>query len=108
MKKLKTITGAALMMLIFFTSCQSEIDEVQGQNPNTNSANSTTTNNQKRTSMYDGSFDDFLDRASCSSILLPVTAKINGVQVSILSQLDYQQVISMWCSLFHMSLMDIA
>ena len=96
MKKLKTITGAALMMLIFFTSCQSEIDEVQGQNPNTNSANSTTTNNLKRTSMYDGSFDDFLDRASCSSILLPVTAKINGVQVSILSQLDYQQVISIF------------
>lgn len=96
MKNLKTITGVALMILICFTSCQSEIDEVEGQNPNTNSANSTTTNNLERTSMYDGSFDDFLDGASCSSILLPVTAKVNGVQVSILSQLDYQQVISIF------------
>jgi hypothetical protein len=28
--------------------------------------------------MYDGSFDDFIDGASCSSILLPATAKVNG------------------------------
>lgn len=96
MKKLKIVTGIALMAILGFTSCQSEVDDVQGENPNTNSANSTTTTNLKRTSMYDGSFDDFLDGASCSSILLPVTAKVNGVQVSILSQLDYQQVISIF------------
>lgn len=96
MKKIKIVTGIALMAMLGFTSCQSEIDNVEGENPNTNSANSTTTNNLKRTSMYDGSFDDFLDGASCSSIVLPVTAKVNGVQVSILSQLDYQQVISIF------------
>ena len=96
MKKLKIITGIALMAILGFTSCQSEIDDVQGENPNTNSANSTTTTNLKRTSMYDGSFDDFLDGASCSSILLPVTAKVNGVQVSILSKFDYQQVLSIF------------
>ncbi|QOG02112.1 hypothetical protein [Flavobacterium sp. MDT1-60] len=94
MKKLKIVTAVALMAILGFTSCQSEIDNEQGENPNTNSANSTTTSNLKRASMYDGSFDDFLDGASCSSILLPVTAKVNGVQVSILSQADYQQVIS--------------
>jgi hypothetical protein len=82
------------MSVLGFTSCQSEIENEQGENPNTNSANSTTTTNLKRTSMYDGSFDDFLDGASCSSLLLPVTAKVNGVQVSLLNQLDYQQVIS--------------
>ncbi|MFV8342957.1 hypothetical protein [Flavobacterium sp. XS2P39] len=96
MKKLKIITGIALMAILGFTSCQSEVDDVQGENPNTNSANSTTTSNLKRTGMYDGSSDDFLDGASCSSILLPVTAKVNGIQVSILSQLDYQQVISIF------------
>ncbi|MFV8271406.1 hypothetical protein ACNQGP_15920 [Flavobacterium sp. GT2N3] len=96
MKKLKIVTAIAMMAILGFTSCQSEIDDVQGENPNTNAANSTTTNNLKRTSMYDGSFDDFLDGASCSSILLPVSAKVNGVQVSILSQLDYQQVISIF------------
>ncbi len=94
MKKLKNVTAIALMAILGFTSCQSEIDNEQGENPNTNSASSATANSLKRTSMYDGSFDDFLDGASCSSILLPVTAKVNGVQVSILSQADYQQVIS--------------
>lgn len=94
MKKLKIVTAVALMSILGFTSCQSEIDNEQGETPNTNSSNSTTTTNLKRTSMYDGSFDDFLDGASCSSILLPAVAKVNGVQVSILSQVDYQQVIS--------------
>jgi hypothetical protein len=94
MKKIKMITGIALMTILGFTSCQSEVNDVQGENPNTNTANSTTANNLKRTSMYDGSFDDFIDGASCSSIVLPAIAKVNGVQVSILSQLDYQQVIS--------------
>ncbi|MFV8370761.1 hypothetical protein [Flavobacterium sp. LB2R40] len=96
MKKFKLVTGIALMAILGLTSCQSEIDDVQGENPNTNSANSTTTTNLKRTSMYDGSFDDFLDGASCSSIVLPASAKVNGIQVSILSQLDYQQVISIF------------
>lgn len=94
MKRLKITTGIALMAILGFTSCQSEVNDVQGQNPNTNSANSTTTTNLKRTSMFDGSFDDFLDGSSCSSILLPATAKVNGVEVSIVSQLDYQHVIS--------------
>lgn len=94
MKKLKTITGIALLALFGFASCQSEVDNEEGQNPNTNAANSTTANNLKRTSMYDGSSDDFLDGTSCSSIILPASAKVNGIQVTLLSQLDYQQVIS--------------
>lgn len=92
MKRLKTITGIALMALLGFTSCQSEVDDVQGENPNT--ANSATGSNFKRTAMYDGSFDDFIDGTSCSSILFPANVVVNGVQVSLLSQLDYQQVIS--------------
>ncbi|MDA6070388.1 hypothetical protein NJT12_12225 [Flavobacterium sp. AC] len=94
MKKLKIVIGITMLAIIGFASCQSEVDDVQGENPNTNSANSATTNNLKRTSQYDGSFDDFLDGASCSSIMLPASATVNGIQVSILSQLDYQQVIA--------------
>lgn len=92
MKKLRVITGMALLAVLGFTSCQSEVDDVQGENPN--SVNSTMGTNVKRVSMYDGSFDDFLDGASCSSIVLPATAKINGTSVTLLSQLDYQQVIT--------------
>ncbi|WP_418263014.1 hypothetical protein [Flavobacterium faecale] len=92
MKKLRIITGMALVALLGFTSCQNEIDEVSGDNPN--GTNSTTANNIRRTTMYDGSFDDFLDGASCSSIVLPATATVNGIKITLFSQLDYQQVIS--------------
>lgn len=92
MKRLKTITGIALLTLFVFASCQSEVNDVQGENPNT--ANSTTANNLRRTSMYDGSFDDFIDGASCSSIVLPATAIVNGRQVTLFSQVNYQQVIT--------------
>ena len=61
MKTLKMITGIALMSIFSLTSCQSEVDDVQGDNPNTNTANSTTTTNLKRVSMYDGSLDILLN-----------------------------------------------
>jgi hypothetical protein len=94
MKTLKVITGIALMAIFSLTSCQSEVDDVQGENPNTNSSESTTANSLKRTSMYDGSSDDFLDGSSCTSILFPAVVTVNGIQVSLLSQLDYEQAIS--------------
>lgn len=94
MKTFKSILGITLIVLIGFTSCQDEIDNEVGQHPNTNSANSVATKNYKRTAMYDGSFDDFLDGSPCSSILLPVVATVNGNQISIISQSDYQQVIN--------------
>ncbi|MBJ6366934.1 hypothetical protein [Snuella sedimenti] len=93
MKTLKFITAILLLSFLGLTSCQDEIDNENGQNPNTNSANSETASNLERTSMYDGSFDDFLDGMSCSSILFPVTATVNGTQVTLLSQLDYSLVL---------------
>lgn len=92
MKKLKFITAILLVSFIGFTSCQDEIDNENGTNPNTNSADSQTASNLERSSMYDGSFDDFLDGLSCSSILFPVTATVNGTQITLISQADYTLV----------------
>ncbi|MBA0883505.1 hypothetical protein [Flavobacterium undicola] len=94
MKTLKLIAGIALMGIFSLTSCQSEVDEVQGDNPNTNTSNSTTANNMKRVSMYDGSSDDFIDGSACSSILFPFVAKVNGVSINFASQLNYEQAIT--------------
>ncbi|MES2239243.1 MAG: hypothetical protein V4497_03180 [Bacteroidota bacterium] len=94
MKTFKLITGIALMSIFSLTSCQSEVDDVQGDNPNTNSANSTTTTNLKRVAMYDGSSDDFIDGSACSSILFPFVATVNGTQLTFISQLSYEQAIS--------------
>jgi hypothetical protein len=60
------------MSILGFHICQNEVNDVQGQNPN--AANSTTANNMKRTSMYDGSKDNLLTVLACSSIVLPATA----------------------------------
>ncbi len=81
-----------ISFLIF--SCQDEINNETGENPNANTVDSQTAKNLKRTSMYDGSFDDFLDGNSCSSILLPVTARVNGTQLTIASESDYQLVLN--------------
>tara|TARA_R110000868_G_scaffold411545_2_gene705227 strand:+ start:1208 stop:2260 length:1053 start_codon:yes stop_codon:yes gene_type:complete len=94
MKNLKIITSLVLTVLLTLTSCQDEIDTENGQNPNTNNSDSQTASNLERTSMYDGSFDDFLDGVSCSSILLPVVATVNGQQISIITQSDYQTVLN--------------
>lgn len=96
MKTVKTISGIALVALFGFTSCQSEVNEIDGQNPNTNAANSTATTNFKRTAMFDGSADDMLDGTSCSSIVLPAIATVNGIRVSLFTQLDYQQVLTIF------------
>ncbi|QHI37340.1 hypothetical protein IMCC3317_27190 [Kordia antarctica] len=97
MKNLKLLTFL-IVSFAMITSCQDSIDSENGDNPNpnvtTNSANSATTLNLARTNMFDGSFDDYLDGVSCSSVLLPVTATVNGTQVSIVSQADYQLVLN--------------
>lgn len=93
MKNLKFLTVLFLMSILTLTSCQDEIDTENGNNPNTNSADSVTASNLERSAMYDGSFDDFLDGISCSSVLFPVTATINNQQVTLVSQADYQLVL---------------
>lgn len=94
MKTLKLFTAILFVSFLGLTSCQKEEDIENGENPNTNSANSETASNLERSSMYDGSFDDFLDGTSCSSILFPVTAIVNDTEVTLRSQLDYQLVIN--------------
>jgi len=93
MKNLKFITTVLILSFIAFTSCQDEIDNENGENPNTNSADSVTASNLERNSMRDGSFDDFLDGNSCSSILLPATATVNGTEITLINEASYQQVI---------------
>lgn len=94
MKNLKLLTAILLTSIFSFTSCQDEIDSENGQNPNTNSAQSPTANNLERSSMHDGSFDDFLDGMSCSSILLPVTATINNTEITIINESQYNLVLN--------------
>jgi hypothetical protein len=94
MKKLRIITGMALVTLFGFTSCQSDVNEVTGDNPNTNTSDSTTANSLKRTAMYDGSTDDFLDGSPCTSLLFPAVVTVNGVKVTLLGEANFEQAIT--------------
>lgn len=94
MKHLKFLTATLIVSILSFTSCQDEIDSENGNRENTNSAASPTANNLERSSMYDGSFDDFLDGVSCSSILLPVTATINNTEITIINESQYNLVLN--------------
>jgi hypothetical protein len=79
-----------------------EIDLTEGENPNTNNANSETTNYYKRIGMYDGSFDDLIDNISCSSVKLPVSLLANNIPLTITKIADYQLV----SNIFNMSPID--
>lgn len=94
MKTLKFLITILLASVLAFISCQDEVDVEEGENPNTNTPDSVTASNLRRASMYDGSSDDFMDDTSCSSVLFPVTATVNGQQVTLLSQSDYQLVLN--------------
>ena len=93
MNNLKFITAILLVSFIGFTSCTDEDDKINGEDQKTNAANSQTAENLERSSMHDGSFDDFLDGVSCSSILLPVTATVNGTEVHVINESDYSTVL---------------
>ncbi|HCE54795.1 MAG TPA: hypothetical protein DER05_07230 [Lutibacter sp.] len=79
-----------------------EIDLTEGENPNTNNANSETSNYYKRIGMYDGSFDDLIDNISCSSVKLPVSLLANNIPLTITKIADYQLV----SNIFNLSPID--
>ncbi|WP_299064401.1 hypothetical protein [uncultured Polaribacter sp.] len=96
MKTLKLITVFALTAVLGFTSCQSEENTQVGSNPNANSSTSPTASNFERASMNDGSNDDFLDGNACTELLFPLTAIVNGQNISIISELDFSAVLNIF------------
>lgn len=94
MKTLKLITVFALTTLLGFTACQKEESSEVGTNPNTNSSTSKTAENYNRNSMNDGSEDDFLDGNTCTELIFPLTATVNGKKITILSSLDFSAVLN--------------
>lgn len=93
MKNLKPVLIAFLCSLVFLTSCRTEDDAMIDPPIETAiTANSTIANLLNRTSQNDGSFDNIIDNASCFSVQLPVTVIVNGTEVIVNSQDDYQTI----------------
>ncbi|PKP12300.1 MAG: hypothetical protein CVU08_11245 [Bacteroidetes bacterium HGW-Bacteroidetes-3] len=82
-----------LLVLFFvcFISCQNEISQTTQPTQNeVLTANSTVTTLIKNTVANDGSRDNIIDKASCISIQLPVKVVVNGVEITVNSEADYE------------------
>lgn len=96
-------TTSIMLLSLIIISCMKEIDIDEGENPNTNNSNSETTNYYQRIGMRDGSFDDFMDNNSCSSVKLPASLLANGIPLNIVNASDYQLILN----IFNLSSLDV-
>ncbi|TNJ46160.1 hypothetical protein KFZ70_08700 [Tamlana fucoidanivorans] len=90
---LKSLLLLPFFVLLLFTSCQeekieiSEIDESEAL-----VAESELTDLLYSTSIMDGSADNIIDKASCTSVKLPVTVVVNGLEIIIDSKEDFKVI----------------
>jgi len=94
MKKTPKLLSVLLILLsILIVSCRQEENELIEANPEeTLKANSNVANLLLRTSMNDGSDDNIIDNASCISIDLPVTVNVNGLEIIVDSEEDFDTI----------------
>ena len=89
--KLKYVLNLSLIGL-FLMSCQTEENEVI-QDPNQNLSNvSPLTTLLTRVTQNPTSGDNIIDNSSCFSVVLPVTVIVNGQNIVVSTQADYQTV----------------
>jgi hypothetical protein len=87
---LKTVLLIPFFALLLFTSCQDEvIDITPAEESEALTAESELTSLMFSTSIMDGSADNIIDNASCTSIKLPVTVNVNGLEIYIDSEEDF-------------------
>jgi len=85
------------LFLIVFISCQKELIEViQPLEGEALKANAVVTTLVKQTAAKDGSKDNIIDKASCLNVQLPVTVVVNGLEIIIDSEADYEVIESIF------------
>lgn len=92
---MKTIQLLLILALSFaLTNCQKEEEEIITDTPPTESivTGSPLARLISRNAQNPTSCDNVLDNTSCFSIVLPVTVTVNGNQVTVTSEEDYQTV----------------
>jgi len=82
-----------LIVILLFTSCQDEVTEIIGPDQQEIIVpNSSLASLMQKTASMDGSLDNIIDNASCLAIKLPVTVSVNGVEIIIDSEEDYNVI----------------
>ncbi|WP_345272824.1 hypothetical protein [Flaviramulus aquimarinus] len=90
---MKTVLLIPFFALLLFTSCQDEVTEItQPDESEALTAESELTGLMFSASTMDGSADNIIDNASCTSIKLPVTVIVNGLEIRIDSREDFEVI----------------
>ena len=93
MKTMKPFLFALVGLFLTMTSCRTEDDiSIDPPAESTLQANSALTNQIQRVAMNDGSVDNIVYNANCFTIQLPITATINGVELTITNIDDYDDL----------------
>ena len=88
-----TIVLVFAIFFLLFTSCQDEVAEIIGPNEQeTIGVNSNLAKLIEYTTQLDGSVDNIIDNANCLIVELPVTVSVNGVEIIIDSEEDYEVI----------------
>ena len=91
--KLKALLFIPFFALLLFSSCQDEVTEITPpEETEALAPNGELTNLMFSTSTMDGSADNIIDHASCTSVELPVTVIVNGLEIIIDSESDFQVI----------------
>ena len=92
-KTFKSILIVFFTLALALTSCRKEETEfINSPSDDVLEPNSTVANLMLRTTSYDGSKDNIIDRANCFSIKLPITVIANSNEVILSSESDYDMV----------------
>lgn len=94
MKNIKNLSILALLLGIFFTSCQTESVLEQHSIKETISKTTPLTTYIQRVAMEKTSQDNVVDDSSCFLIKFPYTITINAIPIVINSTSDYQLVVN--------------
>ncbi|WP_435579866.1 hypothetical protein [Gilvibacter sp.] len=93
MKRVKLSFLLFLIGALTLTSCRTEESEViNPNNEETLEANSIVAGLMQRVSLSDGSLDNIIDSANCFTVNLPVTVIVNGVEVTVNTEADYELI----------------
>ena len=92
MKRLYNLFFLSLFFVVF-TACQKDITEIIEPNQDeVLKANTNVADLIQRTALKDGSKDNIIDNASCLQVQLPVTVNVNGLEISIDSEADFEVI----------------
>lgn len=94
MKNTRNFIYLSLMAFaLLFTACRTEDEElINPDNEQNSTVDARAANLIIRTAANDGSGDNILDNASCFSIVLPVTVFIDGLEIIVDSEEDFQTI----------------